>query len=202
MSKKRIFYILFFSILVVGFFFTISAIIPEYGKGRMKPISTVLPYSFTTQDGAVFTDKDALGKVTAVNFFFTTCTSICPEMNNNLKPVYDQFKDEPDFQLLSFTSDPLRDSASRLKRYADSMKVDTKKWIFLTGRKDSLYSTARHSYKLDNPKNFVENIDDDFIHTQFVALVNRKGEVVKIYDGLKPSELKSIDEDIIKLLKK
>ena len=48
----------------------------------------------------------------------------------------------------------------------------------------------------------MENIDDDFIHTQFVALVNRKGEVVKIYDGLKPSELKSIDEDIIKLLKK
>ncbi len=201
MSKKRIFYIVFFTVLVVGFFFTISAIIPEYGKGRMKPISVVQPYSFINQDGQVFTDKETAGKVTAVNFFFTTCTSICPEMNNNLKPVYDRFKNEPGFMLLSFTSDPYRDSASRLKHYADSLRVDTKKWVFLTGRKDSLYSTARHSYKLDNPKNFVENIEDDFIHTQFVALVNKKGEVTKIYDGLKPSELKTIDEDIIKLLK-
>lgn len=167
----------------------------------MKPISVVQPYSFINQDGQVFTDKETAGKVTAVNFFFTTCTSICPEMNNNLKPVYDRFKNEPGFMLLSFTSDPYRDSASRLKRYADSLRVDTKKWVFLTGRKDSLYSTARHSYKLDNPKNFVENIEDDFIHTQFVALVNKKGEVTKIYDGLKPSELKTIDEDIIKLLK-
>jgi protein SCO1 len=201
MSKKRIFYIVFFSALVIGFFFAISAIIPEYGKPKIKAISTVQPFSFINQDGEIFTDKDVMGKVTAVNFFFTTCTSICPEMNNNLKPVYDEFKEEKDFMLLSFTSDPLRDSASRLKRYADSLQVDTKKWVFLTGRKDSLYATARHSYRVDNPKNFVENIEDDFIHTQFIALVNKKGEVVKIYDGLKPSELSSMDEDIQKLLK-
>lgn len=201
MSKKSIFFIFFFSALVIGFFFAVSSMIPGYSKGRKKPISTVQPFTFINQDGQTVTEKDAEGKVTAVNFFFTTCTSICPEMNNNLKPVYDQFKNEPDFLLLSFTSDPQRDSAAKLKQYADSMKVDTKKWIFLTGRKDSLYSTARHSYKLDNPKQYVEKIEDDFIHTQFIALVNRKGEVVKIYDGLKPSELSSMDEDIQKLLK-
>ena len=186
--------------LVVGFFFVISAIIPEYGTPKTKPISLVQPFSYINQDGKRVTEKDVMGKVTAVNFFFTTCTSICPEMNNNLKPVYDEFKDEENFMLLSFTSDPMRDSASRLKRYADSMQVDTNKWVFLTGKKDSLYATARHSYRLDNPKNFVENIEDDFIHTQFIALVDKKGQVVKIYDGLKPSELKSMDEDIQKLL--
>ena len=200
MSTKRIFYIIFFSVLVVGFFFVISAIIPEYGTPKTKPISLVQPFSYINQDGKRVTEKDVMGKVTAVNFFFTTCTSICPEMNNNLKPVYDEFKDEENFMLLSFTSDPMRDSASRLKRYADSMQVDTNKWVFLTGKKDSLYATARHSYRLDNPKNFVENIEDDFIHTQFIALVDKKGQVVKIYDGLKPSELKSMDEDIQKLL--
>ncbi len=201
MSKKRIFYIVFFTLLVVGFFFTISAIVPEYGKPKVKPISTVQPFGFVNQDSQWVTEKDMAGKVTAVNFFFTTCTSICPVMNNNLKPVYEKFKNEPDFLLLSYTSDPKRDTVAKLKRYADSMNVDTKKWIFLTGRKDSLYATARHSFKIDNPKNFVQNIEDDFIHTQFVALVNREGKVIQIYDGLKPSELSDMQREIEKLLK-
>jgi protein SCO1/2 len=79
--------------------------------------------------------------------------------------------------------------------------VDTNKWIFLTGRKDSLYNMARHSYKIDDPANFVQNISDDFLHTQFIALVNKKGDVVKIYDGIKPSEMKEMEKDISRLLK-
>ena len=81
------------------------------------------------------------------------------------------------------------------------MGVDTRKWIFLTGRKDSLYSAARHSYKIDDPANFVQKIEDDFLHTQFIALINRKGEVVKIYDGIKPSEVAEMEAEITKLLK-
>ncbi|HET7898031.1 MAG TPA: SCO family protein, partial [Flavisolibacter sp.] len=127
--------------------------------------------------------------------------SVCPRMNNNLKPIYQELKDNPNVQFLSFTSDPQRDSAARLKRYADSMGVNTAKWMFLTGRKDSLYQAARYSFKIDDPSNFVGNEGVDFLHTQFVALVNRKGEVVKIYDGIKPSELKTMSEDIKNLLK-
>jgi protein SCO1 len=138
--------------------------------------------------------------VAIVNFFFTTCTSVCPRMNNNLKPAYEAFKNNPGVLLLSFTSDPGRDSVAVLKRYADSMHVNTAKWVFLTGKKDSLYKAARHSFKLDDPTNFVDNETVDFIHTQFVALVNKKGEVVKIYDGLKPSELKTIEQDVNVLL--
>jgi protein SCO1/2 len=103
--------------------------------------------------------------------------------------------------ILSHTSDPGTDSAARLKRYADSMGVNTQKWVFLTGRKDSLYKMARHSYKIDDPSNNVSNIEDDFLHTQFIALVNRQGNVVKIYDGLKPSEMKELNREIRKRLK-
>lgn len=201
MSKQRIFYILFFTALVVGFFFFLSYAIPGFVKPNMPPISTVNPFSFINQDGGTTTQKDIQGKVVAVNFFFTTCTSVCPKMNNNLKPVYEKFKEEPGFLILSHTSDPQRDSAAVLKRYADSMNVDTKKWIFLTGSKDSLYAAARHSYKIDDPSNFVPNADADFLHTQFIALVNKKGEVVKIYDGIKPSEMKEMETEISRLLK-
>jgi protein SCO1 len=201
MSRKRVFYIVFFFLLVVGFFITISYAIPEFVKGRVNPISKIETFSFINQDGARVTEQAIRGKVAAVNFFFTTCKSICPRMNGNLKPIYDEFKNENDFVILSHTSDPARDSAAVLKHYADSMQVDTRKWIFLTGRKDSLYAAARHSYKIDDPQNFVQNIDDDFLHTQFVALVNKKGEVVHIYDGIKPSEMKEMSVKIRELLK-
>lgn len=122
-------------------------------------------------------------------------------MNNEVKKVYEHFKTENDFLILSHTSDPGTDSASRLKHYADSMQVNTSKWIFLTGRKDSLYRQARLSYRIDDPNNNVKNIEDDFLHTQFLALVNKKGEVIKIYDGLKANEVNELINDAEKLLR-
>jgi len=201
MSKKALILIIFFCFLVVGFFVALTYVIPEFAHPKMPPISTVQPFAFIDQDGKTITEKDIQGKVVAVNYFFTSCKSVCPRMNNNLKPVYEMFKNNPGFLILSHTCDPEVDSTARLKRYADSMKVDTKKWVFLTGRKDSLYLAARHSYRIDDPKNYVSNINDDFLHTQFIALVNKKGEVVKIYDGIKPSEMKEMEGDINKLLK-
>lgn len=201
MSRKKLFYIGFFLFLVVGFFIAISFVIPGFVKPTVHPIGIVQPFAFTNQDGKTITQKDVRGKVNVVNFFFTTCKSVCPRMNNNLKPVYEEFKNEPDFLILSHTCDPERDSAAQLKHYADSMKIDTNKWIFLTGRKDSLYKAARESYTIDDHNNYVQNINDDFLHTQLVALVNKKGEVVHIYDGLKPSEMRQMEQEIKKLLK-
>jgi protein SCO1/2 len=104
--------------------------------------------------------------------------------------------------IISHTCDPERDSAPRLKHYADSLKVDTRKWVFLTGRKDSLYQQARVSYLLDDPKNSVLNIDDQFLHTQFFALIDKNGNVRgQIYDGLKEEDLDQLKANIKSLLK-
>lgn len=200
MSKKKMFYIGFFIVLVVGFYFALSALIPDFNKKRFPPISYVRPFSFRNQDGQPVTDKDVAGKVYVAEYFFTTCQGICPQMNNNMKQVYAAFRDEKDFLILSHTCNPSTDSASRLKAYSDSLGVDTKKWIFLTGRKDSLYNMARTSYTIDDPANNLKNITEDFLHTQFWALVNRKGDVVKIYDGLRSAEVKELIRDARRLL--
>jgi len=81
------------------------------------------------------------------------------------------------------------------------MNVNTTHWIFLTGRKDSLYNMARLSYTIDDPANNLKNAEDDFLHTQFWALVNRKGEVLGIYDALENKEIKKLKKDIDKALK-
>jgi protein SCO1/2 len=118
-----------------------------------------------------------------------------------MKTVYDKFKNKKDFFILSHTSDPDIDVPLVLKRYADSMGVNTSKWMFLTGRKDSLYKTARISYTIDDPANNLKSIDDDFLHTQLWALVDKNGKVKKIYDGLKQNEVDQMITDIRKLLK-
>jgi protein SCO1/2 len=202
MTKKRVFYFIFFTILVVGFYFTMTSLIPQLAKPVIPPIGTVKEFSFTNQDGVKVTEKDMANKVTVVEFFFTTCKGICPRMNKNLRTIYDQFKTENDFLILSHTCDPAIDTVAQLKKYADSMAVDTKKWMFLTGSKDSLYHMARHSYKIDDPKNDLNSIEDDFLHTQFMAIVNKKGDIVKIYDGLKKDEIKEMKSEIENLLKK
>jgi protein SCO1/2 len=115
--------------------------------------------------------------------------------------VYEALKEEPDFLILSHTNDPETDSVPVLKKYSDSMAVDNRKWIFLTGRKDSLYNMARSSYTIDDPANNLKNLDDDFLHTQFWALVNKSGDVIRIYDGLKQSEINQLIRDAKKLLK-
>jgi protein SCO1 len=196
MSKKGMLYIGFFTVLIIGFFLVVKK-----WMVRNDTISVVQPFSFTNQDGKQITDKDMEGKVYVAEYFFTNCTGICPTMNGNMKKVYEKYKGENDFIILSHTCDPERDSVQQIKKYADSMQVNTRQWIFLTGRKDSLYTMARVSYTIDDPVNNLKNIEDDFLHTQFWALVNRKGEVKKIYDGLKDSEVNELIVDIEKMLK-
>jgi protein SCO1/2 len=201
MSRKQRFYFGFFLVLVFGFYLILTVLIPGFGKKNIPSISFIRPFSFVTQDKKSFTEKDVAGKVYVAEYFFTTCKAICPRMNTNMRLVYGEMKDRNDFLILSHTCMPEIDSSSVLKRYADSMKVDTRHWIFLTGRKDSLYNMARVSYTIDDPANNLKNIDGDFLHTQFWALVDKEGNVKKIYDGLKESEVKKIIKDAKKLLR-
>lgn len=201
MAKKTKLYLIFFVVLVIGFYLALKIFVPGVFDTQINPIGQVRSFQFINQDGQTVTEKNIAGKVTAVEYFFTTCKGICPRLNKNLKTVYDEFKGEPDFMILSHTSDPEVDNPDKLKAHAASLGVNTDKWVFLTGRKDSLYNMARFSYKIDDPANNLKSINDDFLHTQFIALVNKKGDVVKVYDGLKISEMKDMAGQIRKLLK-
>lgn len=201
MSKKLIGYGVFFIVLTCAFFYFVFAGTDNW-KAKLPTVSYVRPFSFTNQDGKTIDENDLKGKVTVVEYFFTTCKGICPKMNTSLKKIYAEYKDEPDFMILAHTVQPETDSVARLKFYADSMYIDTKKWVLVTGRKDSLYKAARGSYLLDNPANSVEKLDDQFIHTQFVALVDKNGNVRGgVYDTLKKDEMEKLTKDIAGLLK-
>lgn len=201
MSKKVIGYAVFFAVLICAFFYFVFAGTDNW-KAKIPTVSFVKPFTFINQDGKTVTEDNLKGKVTVVEYFFTTCKGICPKMNASIKKVYAQYKDDPDFLILAHTVQPETDSVSRLHFYADSMQIDTKKWMLVTGRKDSLYKAARDSYLLDDPANNVEKIDDQFIHTQFIALVDKSGNVRGgVYDALKKDEMEKLSRDIKDLLK-
>ena len=140
-----------------------------------------------------------------------------------MRRIYDKFKDENDFLIVSHTCMPEVDSVPLLKDYEQKMlrgklvqkpdgsyklednitvtDIRNTKWFFVTGDKTELYKLARQGYMIDNGKPDSTQISDQFIHTQFFALVDRYGRVRGIYDGLIESELQKLIKDIPDLLK-
>ena len=189
--------------MIAFYFFLFSG--TDFYKSKLPVISNVQEFSFIDQNGKKVTNQTLLGKVYATEYFFTTCKGICPKMNANMFKVYDQFKNNDDFKILSHTCMPETDSVPLLKAYENKMKANNGlqkiQWYFVTGSKDSLYKMARESYLLDNEKNNSINIKDQFIHTQFFALVDKQQRVRGIYDGLKQEEIDKLIQNIDELLK-
>ena len=115
----------------------------------------VLPFMFTNQDSLLISNEDFLGKVYVAEFFFTSCPSICPIMNKNMKIIEEIYGARGDFGIASFTIDPDHDTPSVLKKYAGDYDVFSQNWHFLTGQKDAIYSLANSGFNIFasiNPK--------------------------------------------------
>ncbi|MEJ7823635.1 MAG: SCO family protein, partial [Chitinophagaceae bacterium] len=205
--KNKILWIGGFSILLIAAFYFFLFAGTDYYKSKLPVLSYVKDFTFTDQDGKQLTQRQFEGKVYVSEYFFTTCKGICPKMNANMKIIYDKYKSVPDFAIISHTSMPETDSVPLLKAYEQTLlgttssKLPATNWFFVTGTKDSLYKMARESYLLDNEKNNSINVKDQFIHTQFFAVVDKEGRVRGVYDGLQKDELDKLSKDIASLLK-
>lgn len=197
---KWIIYLLFFVLLLGGFYYFLFRGTDNW-KSKLPTIDYVREFSFPNQDGKLVSNRDVEGKVYVANYFFTTCHGICPDLISHVKSVYDAYKGNEGVKFLSFTCQPENDSIPVLKHYADSLKIDEKQWQFLTGNKLELYRTARESFHIDDPKNNVGKIEDQFLHSQFLALIDKSGKVRAVYDGLKQSEMEKLKDDIADVLK-
>lgn len=153
-------------------------------------------FSFTNQDGNSVTDVTVQNKVTVAEYFFTSCPSICPVMNNNLKQVYEKFKANPDFVILSHTVDPDKDSVPVLKAYANRLDAEAPGWQFLTGDKSALYAGASQDYLLSA----ADSGSGQFVHTQYVALLDKSRQIRGFYDMSRKETVTILEADIQLLL--
>src|ERR1700704_3341084 len=155
MKKKLLWFAGFFVLLMTAFYlFLFSG--TDYYKVKLPVLGYVPEFSFTGQNRNAVNGHTVDGKVYVAEYFFTTCKGICPKMNENMKTIFESFKNESDFAIISHTSMPETDSVPRMKAYEEKMlgknPAFAAKWYFVTGTKDSLYKMAQ-GYLLDNDKN-------------------------------------------------
>ncbi len=135
----------------------------------------VPPFSFTNQHGKTITNADYAGKVYLIEFFFTTCPTICPRMSRNLVHLQNAFPDTPNFGIASFTITPQIDTPEVLKKYAENYKVTNPNWNFLTGNQEKIYQLANQGLNLYTAKNV--EIDGGFEHSGNFVLVDKEGYI-------------------------
>lgn len=133
----------------------------------------VPPFSFVNQNGTTITNKDYEGKVYLVEFFFTTCGSICPRMNRNLVQIQNTFIDIENFGIASFTINPDYDTTKVLKAYAKNYGITNPNWHLMTGDKEAIYALANIGFNIyagENP-----DVEDGFEHSGNFALIDKHG---------------------------
>lgn len=167
---------------------------PKYRSGKDSVHHRILPFHLVNQYGDSVRLKDVENKIILCEFFFTTCQSICPVMNEHFRTIYNSFSEHDDLLLLSHTVDPEQDSVPVLRAYADRQGVKDKRWQFLTGDKVQLYHLARKSYLLNAEEG--NGGQDDFIHTQNFALVDKQGCIRGYYDGTDSLEINRLKTEL------
>ena len=159
---------------------------------------TIPSVELTAQSGKPFFTASYNGKVSLTDFFFASCQGICPRMTSQLTRVQDVFRNNPDFKIVSYSVDPVRDTAEFLQQYAEMFKADTAQWKFVTGPKKELYDLARYGYFL--PVEPGNGDSEDFIHSDQFVLVDRNSHIRGYYNGTDSAAVDSLIADIKVLL--
>jgi len=196
-----------FIVLIFGIW-AVPKIIAKFQKSDLEEIGPVPAFELTDQNNKKISNKDYLGKVYVVEFFFSTCPTICPKMNQSMMQLQDAFYGNPNFGLVSITIDPEHDTALVLKQHADLLGVKHYNWHFLTGDKKYIYNLANKGFNLYAGEN--NKAAGGFEHSGLFALVDKEGNIrcrkeaqgnpILYYDGLETTGVEAIKEDIKKLL--
>jgi protein SCO1/2 len=175
--------------------------LPIFGErevvGTDTVYHTIAPFSFVDQDSSIITNDTFRDKIYVADFFFTTCRTICPIMKTQMLRVYEATSEMPDVLILSHTIDPEYDTVALLHDFADRLGVESKRWHFVTGVKDSIYKIAQTSY-------FATAMDDKsepdgFIHSGAFLLIDKKQRIRGKYDGTKEEDVNRLIVDIKRL---
>lgn len=138
-------------------------------------------FAFANQNGQLVGSEEMKGKITIVDFFFTSCPSICPVMSKEMERVNDMFREEDRVRILSISIDPEYDTPEVLQTYADEHGAQAGKWDFLSGDKLETYQLARCGFVLPTIDGM--GVPDDFVHSDKFVLIDEQGRIRGYYSG-------------------
>ena len=156
-------------------------------------------FALTSQDDAPVTRADLLGRVTILDFFFTSCPFICPPMSRNMKRCQDALAGTG-VRFLSMSVDPAHDNPERLRAYADEVGADTDSWTFATGDRaivsriltDGLLLAA----PVEDPRQKITletgATTPNILHPSRFILIGPHAEVISLTNGLNREQVDAL----------
>jgi len=175
MNKKHSYIGISFIILLFGIY-TLPKIVERFKDVDLVKFNKVPDFEFINQEGNIITNKTFEGKVFVVEFFFSTCPTICPLMNQKMLTIQDSFFGNPEFGIASISITPEIDSVKVLKEYAKNNRITHKNWHLLTGKSEEIvYALSNKGFKLYAGKGDEEH--GGFEHSGLFALVDKYGYI-------------------------
>lgn len=212
MNKKYSYIGIAFIILLFGVY-TVPKVVDRFKETDLHTFNKVPYFEFIDQEGQTITNNTYEGKVYVVEFFFSTCPSICPLMNQKMLTIQDSFFGNPDFGIASISITPEIDTPDILKEYAKKNGITHKNWHLLTGKSEEIvYALSNQGFKLYAGKGNADHAG--FEHSGLFALVDKEGNIrsrrdefgnpIMYYRALQeqtfPDQIKELKEDIKLLL--
>jgi cytochrome oxidase Cu insertion factor (SCO1/SenC/PrrC family) len=166
------------------------------------PVGT---FAFTERSGKTVTDADLKGKVWVAGFVFTRCTGPCPHVTATMARLQKELPKRDDLRLVTFTVDPQHDDTAKLRQYAENFQADPERWLFLTGEEREVHKLLRERFKQAVERRTGPDVKEGetFDHSTRLAVVDKKGVIRAVFDGLPddryPDPQQRFDENLKRL---
>lgn len=185
--------------------------VSNHSSGETSKLVTIGPapkFELIDQNNKLISNKDYAGKVYVLEFFFTTCPTICPKMNKNMLTIEKAFFGNPNFGIVSITINPENDTPKVLKEHAQKLGVKSSNWHFLSGDKSIIFDLANKGFNVYVGQN--SNVNGGFEHSGLFALIDKNGDIrcrkdnfgnpILYYDGIEKEGVRTLQQDIAILL--
>lgn len=180
----------------------------ETTEDLIMKIGPAPKFSLINQFNQPVTNETYKGKVYLVEFFFSTCPTICPLMNENMIKIQNHFEGNPNFGIVSITINPEHDTPEVLKAHAEHLGINNPNWNFLSGEKNYIFDLANKGFNIYAGQN--KDVDGGFEHSGLFALIDKNGNIrsrkdtfgnpIVYYDGLEEAGVLALQQDIKVLL--
>ena len=165
-------------IVVLALIFVAIGAGMSYFKKSLFTVMKVPDFELTDQNSKKVSNKDMLGKVYLVEFFYSRCPTICPVMNSNMKHIEETINDQ-NFGIISISIDPTNDTSEVLKNHARMLGTKSPNWHFLTGNRDYIDHLADQFNIYVGDK---EDQSESLNHSGMIALVDQEGNLRSRFD--------------------
>lgn len=170
----------------------------ENGENYIDTVyAQINDFSFTDQDSNTVTGDYYDGKVRVVDFFFTSCPTICPKMKKQMLRAYEEFEGNENVKFLSHSIDTRHDSVPVLNDYANKLGIEANRWKMVTGPEEDIYSIAEE-YLVSAAED--STAPGGYVHSGAFVLIDQNHRIRGYYDGTLPKDVDQMMVDIKSLL--